>query len=57
MLETEQLVMVLEAMKLEISMKVDSRFDNCRVKKVLVKPGDTIEGGSPLLICTKEAKE
>ncbi|KAF9884998.1 hypothetical protein FE257_000821 [Aspergillus nanangensis] len=53
-LQADQLVVVLEAMKLEISIRVDSRFDHCRVKKVLVKPGDTIEGGSPLLISTRK---
>lgn len=52
-LHAEQPVLALEAMKLEISIKADSRFHGCRVKKVLVRPGDTIEGGAPLLICTK----
>ncbi|PKY05987.1 hypothetical protein P168DRAFT_233496 [Aspergillus campestris IBT 28561] len=49
-LETGQVVIILEAMKLEISIRVDARFDQCSVRKLLVQPGDTIEGGSPLLI-------
>lgn len=52
-LEAGQVVIILEAMKLEISLRVDSRFDQCSVRKVLVQPGDTIEGGSPLLIGIK----
>lgn len=52
-LQMEQVAVVLEPMKLEVSIRVDVCVDNSRVKKVLVKPGDTIEGGSPLFICRK----
>lgn len=52
-LQAQQVVVILEAMKLEISVRVDARLDRCAVQKVLVKPGDIIESGSPLLICTK----
>lgn len=55
-LETGQIVINLEAMKMEISIRVDARFDQRSVRKVLVQPGDTIEGGSPLLIGIKEDK-
>lgn len=46
--------MILEAMKLEISIKVDARLDQCVVRKVLVKSGDIIDSGSPLVICAKQ---
>lgn len=55
-LETGQIVINLEAMKMEISIRVDARFDQRSVRKVLGQPGDTIEGGSPLLIGIKEDK-
>lgn len=56
-LRSEQVVVVLEAMKLEINIKADTRLDGCLVKKVLVKPGDSIESGAPLIICGKEISE
>lgn len=52
-LQAQQVVVTLEAMKLEINIKVDARLDQCMVQKVLVKPGDIIESGRPLLTCTK----
>ena len=56
-LQTQQVVVILEAMKLEISIKVDARLDQCVVRKVLVKSGDIIDSGSPIVICAKQTPE
>lgn len=52
-LEAQEVVVILEAMKLEVSIKVKARLDQCAVRKVLAKPGDIIESGTSLLVCKR----
>jgi urea carboxylase len=47
----EQVVAILEAMKLEIPVKAEA--DGAVVEKVLVKPNDVIEAGRPLVLVRK----
>lgn len=47
-LSKEQLVAVLEAMKLEIPVKAE--VEGGLVEKVLVKPNDVVEAGKPLVL-------
>lgn len=44
---------ILEAMKLEISIMADAKLNGCVVEKVLVRPGDSIEAGKPILVGRK----
>ena len=48
-LESEQLVSILEAMKLEIPVKLEEGMKG-KVEKVLVKPNDVVEAGAPLVL-------
>jgi urea carboxylase len=50
-LKNEQIVAVLEAMKLEIPVKAEQ--EGGVVEKVLVKPNDVVEGGRPLVLLRK----
>jgi urea carboxylase len=50
-LENEQIVAVLEAMKLEIPVKAE--LEGGVVEKVLVKPNDVVEAGRPLILLRK----
>jgi urea carboxylase len=52
-LEKEQIVAILEAMKLEIPVKAEADLDGCLVEKVLVKPNDVVEAGKPLVLVRK----
>lgn len=47
-LRAKQVVVVLEAMKMEINVNADPRFEGC-VVEVFVKPGDTVESGRALI--------
>ena len=47
-LENEQIVAVLEAMKLEIPVKAER--EGGVVEQVLVKPNDVVEAGRPLVL-------
>jgi urea carboxylase len=46
----EQIVAILEAMKLEIPVKAEADLYGCVVEKVLVKPNDVVEAGKPLVL-------
>jgi urea carboxylase len=50
-LKNEQIVAVLEAMKLEIPVKAE--LEGGVVEKVLVKPNDVVEAGRPLILLRK----
>ncbi|KAK1146966.1 hypothetical protein N8T08_002293 [Aspergillus melleus] len=47
------LVVVLEAMKLEIAVRAEPEVVGASVEKVLVQPGDSIEAGKPLVLVRK----
>lgn len=52
-LDENQVVVILEAMKLEIAVRTELPAVGGTVEKVLVQPGDSIEAGKPLLLVRK----
>ncbi|GKZ88751.1 hypothetical protein AnigIFM59636_009284 [Aspergillus niger] len=52
-LDHDQLVVILEAMKLEIAVRTESLAAGSTVEKVLVQPGDSIEAGKPLVLARR----
>ena len=49
--KNEQLVSILEAMKLEITVKAEMNADEgSTVEKLLVKPNDVVQAGQPLML-------
>jgi urea carboxylase len=52
-LQENQVVVILEAMKLEIAVRVEPSAVGATVEKVLAPPGDSIEAGKPLLLVRK----
>lgn len=55
-IESDQVVIILEAMKLEIAVRADPAAVGTTVEKVLVQQGDSIEAGKPLLLARKGTK-
>lgn len=49
----EQIVSILEAMKLEIPVKAEAGVAGATVEKLLVKPNDVVEAGKPLMLLRK----
>ncbi|GMG13366.1 unnamed protein product [Aspergillus oryzae] len=49
-LDEGQIVVILEAMKLEIAVRTELHAAGATVEKVLVQPGDSIEAGKPLIL-------
>jgi len=52
-IKSEQTVSILEAMKLEIPVKADESMAGGKVEKLLVKPNDVVQAGSPLMLLRK----
>ena len=52
-LKSEQIVSILEAMKLEIPVKTEEGMEGMTVEKLLVKPNDVVEAGKPLILLRK----
>jgi len=52
-LKSEQIVSILEAMKLEIPVKTEETMVGMTVEKLLVKPNDVVEAGKPLILLRK----
>ncbi|KAL4893788.1 allophanate hydrolase subunit 2-domain-containing protein [Aspergillus ambiguus] len=52
-LDENQVVVILEAMKLEIAVRTEALVVGGTVEKVLVQPGDSIEAGKPLFLVRK----
>lgn len=48
-LRAKQVVVVLEAMKMEINVNADPHLEGCVVEEVFVQPGDTVESGRALI--------
>jgi len=46
-------VSILEAMKLEIPVKVEGDMDGATIEKLLVKPNDVVQAGKPLMLLRK----
>ena len=49
------IVAILEAMKLEIPVKTGKDVLGTKIEKLLVKPGDVVEAGKPLVLLRKGA--
>ncbi|PGG97465.1 urea carboxylase [Helicocarpus griseus UAMH5409] len=50
----DQLVTILEAMKLEIAVRAEVSVSGGTVEKILIKPNDTVEAGKPLMLVRKK---
>lgn len=48
-----QVTSILEAMKMEINVHVDKSLSGSTVVKVLIKPGDGVESGQPVVLVRK----
>lgn len=52
-IDTECVLVILEAMKLEIAVRAEPVAVGMTVEKILVQQGDSIEAGKPLLLARK----
>lgn len=52
-LEKGQVVVILEAMKMEINVVVDDQMVGRKIEKVLVAPNDIVQNGKPLILVRK----
>lgn len=55
-LNAEQTLVVLEAMKLEINVLAEQNFEGARIEKLLVKPGDVVDSGQVLILIRREGR-
>lgn len=55
-IEAEQVVTILEAMKLEIAVRAEEDVVGSTVEKILIKPNDVVQAGKPLML-TRKAKK
>ncbi|KAI7605769.1 hypothetical protein KC346_g10857 [Hortaea werneckii] len=54
-LQAEQVVVILEAMKLEINVNVPADLANGTVEKLLVQPGETVKAGAHLALVRRNS--
>ncbi|ETN38161.1 urea carboxylase [Cyphellophora europaea CBS 101466] len=52
-IKEEQIVSILEAMKLEIPVKAEASMAGATVEKMIVKPTDVVDAGKPLMLLRK----
>jgi urea carboxylase len=52
-IKAEQIVSILEAMKLEIPVRAEESMEGATVEKMVVKPNDVVEAGKPLMLLRK----
>lgn len=52
-IKSDQVVAILEAMKLEINVVADERLKGMIVEKLLISPNDIVQSGSPLLLARR----
>ena len=52
-IKNEQVVSILDGMKLEFPVKAEESVAGARVEKLLVKPNDVSKAGKPLLLLRK----
>lgn len=50
MLETGNVAIILEAMKMEITVKAEEEHAGCKIERVLVRPNDAVKAGDPLVL-------
>ncbi|KAK5072132.1 hypothetical protein LTR64_004090 [Lithohypha guttulata] len=55
-LKEDQVVAILEAMKLEINVNAEGSMAGAKVEKLLVKPNDVVDAGKPLMLLRKGQK-
>lgn len=48
--KSNQVIAILEAMKLEINVNVPEDLKNAKVEKLLVQPGETVKAGAHLAL-------
>ena len=53
-LERNQVVAILEAMKLEISVRAEEGLEGCKIEKLLVRPNDVVKAGDPVALVRKK---
>ncbi len=51
--ESNDVVAILEAMKLEISVRAEEELAGARVEKLLIRPNDVVKAGDPLVLVRK----
>ena len=49
-LKADIIVVILEAMKLEITVRAEQKFEGLTVEKLLVRPNDVVEAGDALVL-------
>ena len=49
-IEAGQTLLILEAMKMEVHVKADTRFSGHKVERVWTEPSDSVHSGQPLLV-------
>ena len=49
-IERNHVVAILEAMKLEISVRAEEGLEGCKVEKILVRPNDVVKAGDPVIL-------
>ena len=52
--DADTVIAILEAMKLEINVRGEDNMGKGRVEKVLVRPGDVVQAGDPLVLIRKD---
>lgn len=52
--KVDQVLSILEAMKLEIPVKADDDMQGATVEKLLVKPNDVVQAGDPLMLLRRK---
>lgn len=51
--ESNDVIAILEAMKLEISVRAEEELAGARVEKLLIRPNDVVKAGDPLVLVRK----
>lgn len=53
-LKANDVVTILEAMKLEIAVRAEDNVAGSKVEKLLVRPNDVVKAGDPIALVRKE---
>ena len=53
-LQANQVVTILEAMKLEITVRAEEDLAGATVEKLLVRPNDVVKSGDPIVLVRKQ---
>jgi len=55
-LKSNDVVSILEAMKLEIAVRAEDGLEGAMVEKMLIRPNDVVKAGDPLVLVRKAGK-